>query len=55
MSVAAGALFLCDCGAEVIYLRPCQQDEADAPVCACGAVMYRAPVDEEEDELTLVR
>jgi hypothetical protein len=52
MSVAAGALFLCDCGAEVMYVRPCQDEDALTPMCACGAVMYPAPADEEEPALT---
>lgn len=54
MSIAVGTQFLCDCGAEVVYLRPCQDGEAEAPTCACGQVMYPVPADEEEQEFSLV-
>ena len=55
MAVSAGTQFICDCGAEIVYVRPCQDEEAVAPTCACGAVMYLAPVDDEEREFALVR
>jgi hypothetical protein len=54
MSIAVGTQFLCDCGAEVVYLRPCQDGEAAAPTCACGQMMYPVPADEEEQEFSLV-
>ncbi len=54
MAIPAGTQVLCDCGAEVLYLRPCQDGEAVVPTCACGQEMYPAPVDEEEQEFTLV-
>ncbi len=54
MSIPAGRQFLCDCGAEVLYVRPCQDGAAEAPTCGCGQLMYPAPVDEEEQEFSLV-
>lgn len=49
MGLREGTFLVSDCGAEVVYVRPCPDEPTLSPTCACGAEFHEQPAGAGED------